>query len=131
VYLHNHWIKSHKLKTVRKPRRSTLLYLCNAKRNVHPVKRYIANNLKLPNIAMLSEPTVHTILLQNVLHVPITCINLVSGIQLDKAGVQSSLKNGSITLAANGRIIIYGKIMNDMYCLDLKIVTPNNASLAS
>jgi hypothetical protein len=58
VYLHNHWVKPHKPKTIRKPRRSTLLYLCNTKRDVHPVKCYIANNLKLPNIAMLSEPTV-------------------------------------------------------------------------
>ena len=74
---------------------------------------------------------VHNIMLQNVLHVPMACTNLVSSIQLDKAGVTSTLGNGLILLMANGKTIIEGRIVKDMYHLDLKIVTPNTIPLAS
>ncbi len=74
---------------------------------------------------------VHNIMLQNVLHVPAACMNLVSGIQLDKAGVMSTLGNGLILLMANRKTIVEGRIIKDMYRLDLKIVPPNTVPLAS
>ncbi len=58
AYLYTHWFKSYELKSIRKPRRSTLLHLCNAKCHSYAVKCYITSNPKLPNIAMLLEPTV-------------------------------------------------------------------------
>ena len=58
AYLHNHWFKSYELNSIRKPRRSTLLSFCNAKWDFHTVKHHTATNPKLPNIAMLSKPTV-------------------------------------------------------------------------
>ncbi len=61
---------------------------------------------------------------------PAACTNLISGIQLDKAGVMTMLGNGSLALATNGRTIVEGKIINDMYHLHLKIVPPTTASLA-
>lgn len=73
----------------------------------------------------------HYIILQNVLHIPAVCINLISGVQLDKAGVTLTLGNGLIMLAAHRKTIIEGKIINDMYCLNLKITLPNTVSLAS
>ena len=59
AYLYTHWFKSFELKSIRKPRRSTLLHLCNAKCHSYAVKCYITSNPKLPNIATLLEPTVH------------------------------------------------------------------------
>src|SRR5229473_2404045 len=50
--------QSYELKSIRKPRRSTLLYLCNAKCDSYSVKCYITSNPKLPNIATLLEPTI-------------------------------------------------------------------------
>ena len=58
TYLHNHWFKLYELKSIRKPRRSTLLSFCNANWDFHTVKHHTANNPKLPNIAMLFKPTV-------------------------------------------------------------------------
>ena len=60
AYLHNHWFESYELNSIRKPRRSTLLSLCNAKWYFHTVKHHTATNPKLPNIAMLSKPTVYS-----------------------------------------------------------------------
>ncbi len=71
AYLYNHQFKSYELKSIRKPRRSTLLYLYNAKCHSYAVKCYITSNPKLPNIAMLLELTVYILhcllLLQHVL----------------------------------------------------------------
>ncbi len=58
AYLYNHWFKSYELKSIRKPRRGMLLHLYNAKCDYYAVKCYITSNPKLPNIAMLLEPTV-------------------------------------------------------------------------
>ena len=74
---------------------------------------------------------VHNIVLQNVLHVPVAHMNLVSSIQLDKAGVMSTLGNGLISLMANGKTIVERRIVKDMYRLNLKIVPPNTILLAS
>ena len=59
AYLHNHWFTLYELKFIRKPRWSTLLSLCNAKWDFHTIKHHTANNPKLPNIAMLSKPTIY------------------------------------------------------------------------
>ena len=58
TYLYNHWFKSYELKSIRKPRRSMLLHLYNAKCDSYAVKCYITSNPKLPNIATLLEPTI-------------------------------------------------------------------------
>ena len=63
-----------------------------------------------------------TILLTNVLHIPAAHTNLVSGIQLDKARVVSTLGHNSIFLSANNKIIVGGSIKNNMYCLNLNII---------
>jgi gag-polypeptide of LTR copia-type len=67
-----------------------------------------------------------TFLLNNVLHIPAARSNLISGIQLDKAGVVSTLGNKTIYLSINNNIIISGSIFNDMYRLNLKVVLPTN-----
>jgi hypothetical protein len=46
------------IKSIRKPRRSTILSVYNAKCDFHSIKCHTANNLKLQNIATLLEPTV-------------------------------------------------------------------------
>ena len=60
AYLHIHWFKLCEVKSTRKPRRSTLLSLCNAKCDSYAVKRHTAKNPKLQNIATLLEPTVRS-----------------------------------------------------------------------
>ncbi len=63
AYLYNHWFKSYELKSIRKPRRSNLLHLYNAKCDSYAVKCYITSNPKLPNIATLLKPTISSIVL--------------------------------------------------------------------
>ena len=77
AYLYNHWFKSYELNSIRKPRRSTVLSLCNAKWDFHTVKHHTATNPKLPNIATLSEPTVGVSLQ---LHFDISAFNLITDI---------------------------------------------------
>ena len=71
-----------------------------------------------------------SILLQNVLHIPAARTNLISGIQLDKAGVSSLGEHNTISLSVNNKVVVTGKIVNDMYRLDVSIVHPK-PSLAS
>jgi hypothetical protein len=66
----------------------------------------------------------YSILLTNVLHIPAARSNLISGVRLDKAGVTSTLGNGTVTLSLHGSPIISGNIQNDMYRLNLSIVRP-------
>jgi hypothetical protein len=73
----------------------------------------------------------HPILLNNALHIPAACTNLVSGIQLDKASVTSMLGNNKIFLSINNRILVSGSIVNNMYRLDMTIVPPITIFLAS
>jgi hypothetical protein len=73
----------------------------------------------------------HSILLHNVLHIPAARSNLISGVQLDKAGVISTLGNKCITLSVNNQIIVRGTVTNDMYRLDINIATPTRTSLES
>ncbi len=58
AYLYNHLFKSYELNSVRNSRRSTLLSLYNAKWDFHTIKHHTTTNSKLPNIAILSEPTI-------------------------------------------------------------------------
>jgi hypothetical protein len=70
------------------------------------------------------------ILLQNVLHIPAARSNLISGVQLDKAGVVSTLGHNNITLSMNNKNLVGGAIINDMYRLDLRVLPPTSLSLA-
>jgi gag-polypeptide of LTR copia-type len=70
-------------------------------------------------------------LLHNVLHIPAARSNLISGIQLDRAGVISTLGNNTISLSVDNTTIITGNINNDMYRLNLTIVKPNTLPLSS
>ena len=72
-----------------------------------------------------------TILLSNVLHIPEAQTNLISGVQLSKARVVCTLDYNSITLACNGKPLVSGTIVNDMYRLDVSILRPTTVSLAS
>lgn len=72
-----------------------------------------------------------TILLTNVLHIPAAQTNLISGVQLDKAGVVSTLGHNSIFLSTNNEVIVSGTVVNDMYRLDVTIIIPNSIELAS
>ena len=64
------------------------------------------------------------ITLHNVLHIPAARSNLISGPQLDKAGIASILANGLATLSTRGQAIVGGALQNDMYRLNLKIIRP-------
>ena len=72
-----------------------------------------------------------SILLNNVLHIPAARTNLISGIQLDKAGVISTLGNHSIFLSIDNKVIIGGQIINDMYRLNVKVIHTHSVSLAT
>jgi gag-polypeptide of LTR copia-type len=65
-----------------------------------------------------------TILLNHVLHIPAAHSNLISGVQLDRAGVTASLGNGCVTLSLRGSSIITGVIENNMYRLNVQIIPP-------
>jgi hypothetical protein len=45
--------------------------------------------------------------------------------------VTTLLGNGTLALATNGKTIVEGQIINDMYRLNLTIVSPSTVSLAS
>jgi hypothetical protein len=72
-----------------------------------------------------------TILLTDVLHIPAARTNLISGVQLDRAGVVSTLGHYSIVLSRNNKTILSGSVVNDMYHLNLVIIPPKTISLAS
>lgn len=72
-----------------------------------------------------------SIILQNALHIPAARTNLISGVQLDKAGVVSTLGRNSIALSVNNKVIVSGSVVNDMYRLNLTIIRPSHISLAS
>jgi gag-polypeptide of LTR copia-type len=65
-----------------------------------------------------------SVCLTNVLHIPAARSNLISGPQLDKAGVTAVLGNGLATLSIRGNNIIGGALYNDMYRLNLTIIRP-------
>jgi hypothetical protein len=69
-----------------------------------------------------------SITLQNVLHIPAARSNLISGVQLDKAGVISTLGNNIITLSMNKKVLVDGNIINDMYRLNLRVLSPTSKS---
>ena len=72
-----------------------------------------------------------TVVLTNVLHIPAARSNLISSVQLDKAGVVSTLGNKTITLSVNGKPLVGGEIVNDMYRLYFTVIPPSSLPLAS
>lgn len=65
------------------------------------------------------------ITLRNVLHIPTARSNLVSQLQLDRAGVQASLSGGRIVLEKNGSPIVDGWVHMDMYRLNMIPLDPS------
>jgi hypothetical protein len=92
-----------------------------------------ATAIRQGTIQLRGQHNNHTsiILLTDVLYIPAACTNLISGVQLDKAGVVSTLRHHSIVLFKNNKIIISGSVINDMYHLNLIIIPPTSVSLAS
>jgi hypothetical protein len=68
---------------------------------------------------------VSPIVLHNVLHIPVARSNLISGPQLDIAGVFSLLEDGLATLSIRGENVVGGALHNNMYRLNMFIVCPN------
>jgi hypothetical protein len=71
------------------------------------------------------------IILNNVLHIPAARSNLVSGLQLDRAGVSSLLENGLACLASRGVKIVGGAVHEEMYRLNMTIVRPKGPQAPS
>jgi hypothetical protein len=72
-----------------------------------------------------------SILLRNVLHIPDARTNLISGIELDKAGVVATQGHSTIHLSFGNKILVSGALVNDMYRLNVKIIRRSPPSLAS
>lgn len=70
------------------------------------------------------------VVLRDVLHIPSNNSsghsNIVSGIQLDKAGVITTLGNGHITLSFGEEKIIDGEICDNLYRLNMNTIRPTN-----
>ena len=84
------------------------------------------------SVRLTSHPTYHhsSILLTNVLHIPLARSNLVSGTQLHDRDVFATLGNHSLTLSHNGSIFLDGIVEHGMVRLQTKPIRPN-ASLLS
>jgi hypothetical protein len=67
-----------------------------------------------------------SIRLTDVLHVPQAESNIISGVQLDKAGVTATLGNGRVTLSFQGANIVDGKICDELYRLNMRVIRPSN-----
>jgi hypothetical protein len=65
------------------------------------------------------------LLLHNVLHIPAARSNLISGPQLDLAGISSLLGDGLATLSIRGENIVGGALYNNMYRLNMSIIRPS------
>lgn len=68
-----------------------------------------------------------TIRLTEVLHVPHTRYNIISGVLLDRAGVTATMGNGCINLSFEGANIADGKIRDDFFCLNMSVIHTSNA----
>ena len=68
------------------------------------------------------------VLLNNVLHVPSTHMNLISGSELDKKGVATWICKGEISLLKSNSVIGRGALWNDLYKLDLIPIPLYNAT---
>jgi hypothetical protein len=71
-----------------------------------------------------------TMTLNNVLHIPAACSNLISSPLLDCTGVSALLSDGLATLSFKGANIISGSLHNNMYRLNLSIICPPKPTLA-
>jgi hypothetical protein len=69
------------------------------------------------------------IILTNVLHIPAAHSNLISGLQLARAGVSTLLEGESVRLTSRGINIIGGEACDNMYCLHMTIVHPKGQQL--
>jgi hypothetical protein len=67
---------------------------------------------------------VSSVLFTSVLHIPSARSNLISGPQLDNAGVVATLGHGRATLTHHGTNLISGAIENGMYRLDVTVIRP-------
>jgi hypothetical protein len=65
-----------------------------------------------------------SILLTNVLHLPIAHSNLVSGLGLDDSGLEAWLIKRAVLLLKDGVRVITGAVHNNMYQLDVTIIRP-------
>lgn len=68
-----------------------------------------------------------TIRLTEVLHVPHTRYNIISGILLDRAEVTATMGNGRIILSYEGTNIADGEIRDDFFCLNMSVIHASNA----
>jgi gag-polypeptide of LTR copia-type len=67
------------------------------------------------------------LLLKHALHIPAARSNLISGPQLDLAGITSVLGNGLANLYHHGRIVIGGALYDNMYRLNMSIIRPTTS----
>jgi hypothetical protein len=65
-----------------------------------------------------------SLLLTSALHIPAARSNLISGVELDNAGVIATLGHGRVSLSYSGSNLISGEIHDGMYRLDVAIVPP-------
>ena len=65
-----------------------------------------------------------SLLLTSALHIPAAWSNLISGVELDNAGIVVTLGHGRATLSYSGSNLISGKIHDGMYCLDVTVILP-------
>ena len=72
---------------------------------------------------------VSSLLFTSVLHIPAARSNLISGVELDNAGVIATLGHGRATLSYSGTNLISGQIQDGMYRLDVTVV-PSSSSIA-
>jgi hypothetical protein len=67
-----------------------------------------------------------SIRLTDVLHVSQAESNIISGVQLDKAGVTATLGNGHVTLSFQGANIVDGEICDELYRLNMRVIRPSS-----
>jgi hypothetical protein len=65
-----------------------------------------------------------TIVLTEVLHIPVAHSNLVSGLALNDAGIAGKLDKRTVILSRNGVAIVGGIVRNNMFQLDANIIRP-------
>ena len=63
-----------------------------------------------------------SLLFTSALHIPAARSNLISGVQLDHAGVIATLGHGKVTLARSGINLVTASLEDDMYRLDVTVV---------
>lgn len=72
-----------------------------------------------------------SLLLTSALHIPAAWSNLISGVELDNAGVVATLGHGRATLSYSGSNLVSGEIHDSMYRLDVTVVPPPRSESAT